>query len=63
MTYDDAVKNYDSDIVLSVEEEEYNDEYAAGTIYKQSENPGTLVDGGTTIKFGSPWQLAEEHRC
>ena len=51
MTYDDAVKNYDSDIVLSVEEEEYNDQYAAGTIYKQSENPGTLVDRGHNNKI------------
>ena len=51
MTYDDAVKNYDKDIVLSVEEEDYNDDYAAGTIYKQSEDPGTRVDRGDNNKI------------
>jgi serine/threonine-protein kinase len=51
MTYEDAVKNYENDIVLSVEEEDYNDEYAAGTIYKQSEDPGTLVDRGDNNKI------------
>ena len=51
MTYDDAVKNYDKDIVLSVEEEDYNDDYAAGTIYNQSEDAGTRVDRGDNNKI------------
>ena len=50
MTYDDAVKNYDKDIVLSFEEEDYNDDYAAGTIYNQSEDAGTRVDRGDNNK-------------
>lgn len=50
MSYNDAQSAYQNNIIFSVEEEDYNDEFEAGIIYRQSEEAGTELDKGDNGK-------------